>query len=203
MNAMIDCLISTIEGNIRNLRAEDSEDVSKLSRQSSIDECQSVIVQLRDRRNRHSDTGLIPGEVAAREVEDLAAITYPRLYAGPTVEPISTLRHANLFEYMDLHEYLARQTYLQTPSKLRSDVREAYEGIWKRAAETVFGHIGGSPNYVMEAYEDRGIKLLEMPSNKIFGLSFGDVSNLIVSIDQGDFEREDWISCSVYDSHGI
>lgn len=205
MAALYDAITKNLQNNIRNLERTSgtyerpgSLDVSA----SLISECKARAAQIKGRQVSYGKNPNFTQEKVTTEVATLSQLTYPCRYGDGSFSNVSVCTNETFRDYGKIHEYSARQIYLDDHRRLRSDVLKIYEPIWKEAANSTFGHIGGQPNSTMQSHDDRGIKILEIPTSVLFGLQFGDVSNLSVSISKEDFATQNWDICNANDSHG-
>jgi hypothetical protein len=97
--------------------------------------------------------------------------------------------HAN-FEL--IRSEVGKKIFASNPSLLSSPVRERLVRRWKFDAEQATIQLGGRPGRHCDRYLElkrEAVMLFQIPSNHLTALSFGDVSDLVISISEQDLRE--------------
>jgi hypothetical protein len=81
----------------------------------------------------------------------------------------------------------ARHAYCASPGSLPQEMRDRLEAIWSDLAAHEMAGMGHAPlRYASDFDPETEVTLLELPSSELIGWRFGDIDNLIVTIDKSD-----------------
>ena len=135
---------------------------------------------IRDIRNRDRATAFAPDEWSA---------LYRLLDAHQADQVLDQFWSVN---YRVLRSEVAKQLYAANPDALCPATRSSLEAEWAFDAEQATLQIGGTPRgWCADFIESKpkSVMLLQVPTNNFTYFTWGDVSDLVVSISRSDLER--------------
>ena len=102
-------------------------------------------------------------------------------------------------EYPALHDLRARHVYARDPDALHPPVRTLYEPQWQAVAENEVISMGGSA----EKFESDDAVMLELAPSRLFGWTFGDLSNFVILLGKGDLMDGTFEKAQTMNNHGL
>lgn len=117
---------------------------------------------------------------------------YRSLDESQTPEAIVPRWHTT---YRIVRSEIAKQIYAHDPAALHPDVRRALEADWMFGAEQGTIQLGGEPRGWCADFTERkpkSVMLLQLPTNGLTQVAFGDASDLVISISKSDLKRHNF-----------
>ncbi len=112
------------------------------------------------------------------------------------VRVTGTLRNS---EYAALHDLRARHVYARDPDALHPPVRALYEPQWQAIAAEEVITMGGSA----AKFERDDAVMLELVPSRLFGWTFGDLSNFAILLGKGDLLDGALDKAQTVNNHGL